>query len=65
MTTQENTVLLSEISTKLDKIIKLMEHRPSHKENVEISFKAASEKASDEFIKEREKEIFSMLDNKK
>lgn len=56
---------MEEIIKRLDRIIELMEHEPSVKKDVEISFKTASEKASDEFIKEREKEIFSMLDNKK
>ena len=62
MTTQENTMLLTEISNKLDKIIKLLEG----KKNIEplTTFIPASDKASDKFIKEREKEIFSSLDNK-
>ena len=62
MTTQENTMLLMEISNKLDKIIKLLEG----KKNIEplTTFIPASDKASDSFIKEREKEIFNSLDNK-
>ena len=65
MTTQENTVLLTEISMKLDKIIKLLEHDPSVKNDVEICFKAANEKASDMFIQDRQKEIFDSLDRNK
>ena len=62
MTTQENTMLLTEISNKLDKIIKLLED----KNNIEplITFSKANSNADDSFIKEREKEIFNSLDNK-
>ena len=62
MTSQENTMLLMEISNKLDKIIKLLEG----KKNIEplTTFVPASDKASDSFINERQKEIFSNLDNK-
>ena len=63
MTTQENTMLLMEISNKLDKIIKLLEG----KKNIEplITFNKACPSADDSFIKEREKEIFSQLDEKR
>ena len=49
-------------SQKLDKIIKIL----YSKETVEplITFKPASDKASDKFINERQKEIFNSLDNK-
>ena len=62
MTTQENTMLLMEISNKLDKIIKLLEG----KKNTEplITFSKACPSADDSFIIERTKEIFSNLDNK-
>ena len=62
MTTQENTMLLMEISNKLDKLIKLLEG----KKNIEpiISFNKANPNADDSFIKEREKELFNLLDNK-
>ena len=62
MTTQENTMLLMEISNKLDKIIKLLEG----KKNIEplITFSKANKNADDTFIKEREKEVFNSLDNK-
>ena len=62
MTTQENTMLLMEISNKLDKIIKLLEG----KKNIEpiIQFNKACPSADDSFINERQKEIFSSLDNK-
>ena len=50
------------IIERLDKIIELLEG----KKNIEplTTFIPASNKASDKFIKEREKEIFSILDNK-
>ena len=50
------------IIERLDKIIELMED----KKNIEplTTFIPASDKASDNFIKEREKEIFNSLDNK-
>ena len=62
MTTQENTMLLMEISEKLDKILKLLEG----KKNIEplITFSKANKNADDSFIKERQKEIFNSLDNK-
>ena len=50
------------IIERLDIIIKLL----SPKKNIEplTTFIPASNKASDEYIKEREKEIFDLLDNK-
>ena len=62
MTTQENTMLLMEISEKLDKIINIMQG----KKNSEplITFSKANKNADDSFIKEREKEIFNLLDDK-
>ena len=62
MTTQENTMLLMEISNKLDKLIELLEG----KKNIEppITFSKACPSADDSFINEREKEIFNLLDNK-
>ena len=50
------------IIQRLDKIIELLEG----KKNIEplTTFIPASNKASDKFIKEREKEIFNLLDNK-
>ena len=62
MTTQENTMLLMEISEKLDKIIKLLEG----KKNIDplITFSKANKNADDSFIFERTKEIFNSLNNK-
>ena len=62
MTTQENTMILTEISNKLDKLIKLLEG----KKNIEplIQFNKACPSADDSFIIERTKEIFNSLDNK-
>ena len=50
------------IIERLDKIIELLEG----KKNIEplTTFIPASDKASDSFINEREKEIFNSLDNK-
>ena len=61
MTTQENTMLLMEISNKLDKIIKLLEG----KKNIEplITFSKANN-VNNTFIEDRQKEIFQELDNK-
>ena len=49
------------IIERLDIIIKLL----SHKKNSQplITFVPGSDKANDKFIKDREKEIFQMLDN--
>ena len=62
MTTEQNTILLTELSNKLDKIIKLLEG----KKNIEpfIQFNKACPSADDSFIIERQKEIFKTLDNK-
>ena len=62
MTTQENTMLLMEISNKLDKIIKLLEG----KKNIEplITFSKANN-VNNTFIEDRQKEIFQELDEKK
>ena len=50
------------IIERLDKIIELLEG----KKNIEplTTFVPASDKASDSFINERQKEIFNSLDNK-
>ena len=63
MTTQENTMLLMEISEKLDKIINIMQG----KKNSEplITFSKANKNADDTFIQERQKEIFQELDEKR
>ena len=62
MTTQENTMLLMEISNKLDKIIKLLEG----KKNIDplITFSKANN-INNTFIEDRQKEIFQELDEKK
>ena len=50
------------IIERLDKIIELLEN----KKNSEpiITFSKANKNADDSFIKEREREIFNLLDNK-
>ena len=63
MTTQENTMLLMEISNKLDKIIKLREGKKNNEPL--ITFSKANKNADDSFIKEREREIFSQIDEKR
>ena len=64
MTKAELTIIqyLENIETLLETILKCIEH----KETVEppITFSKANKNADDSFIKEREKEIFSILDNK-
>ena len=62
MSKEERLYKLAEITARLDRIIELLEV----KNNIEpmTTFIPASNKASDKFIKEREKEIFSSLDNK-
>ena len=62
MTTQENTMLLMEISNKLDKIIKLLEG----KKNIEpvITFSKANN-VTNTFTEDRQKEIFQELDEKR
>ena len=62
MTTQENTMLLMEISNKLDKIIKLLDG----KKNIDplITFSKANN-INNTFIEDRQKEIFQELDEKK
>ena len=50
------------IIERLDKVIEILEG----KKNIEppITFSKANKNADDNFIKEREKEIFNLLDNK-
>ena len=50
------------IIERLDKVIELFEG----KKNIEplITFSKANKNADDSFIKERQKEIFNLLDNK-
>ena len=62
MTTQENTMLLMEISSKLDKIINIMQGKKNNEPL--ITFSKANSNADDSFIIERTKEIFNSLDNK-
>ena len=64
MTNAELTIIqyLENIETLLETILKCIEH----KESVEplITFSKANKNADDSFIKEREKELFNILDNK-
>ena len=61
-TIQQRLEMLKVLNDKLNTIINMMEV----KNNIEpmTTFIPASNKASDKFIKEREKEIFQMLDKK-
>ena len=58
-----STNRLDLIIERLDKIIELLEG----KKNIEplITFSKANKNADDSFIKEREKEIFNLLDEKR
>ena len=62
MSKEERMYILEQLTQRLDRIIELLEV----KNNIEpmTTFIPASNKASNEFIKERQKEIFSSLDNK-
>ena len=64
MTKSELTIIqyLENIETLLEKILSCIEH----KETIEplITFNKANSNADDSFINERQKEIFSNLDNK-
>ena len=63
MTKQERLDILERLSLKLDRIIELLENKNKSCEPM-TTFVPASNKASDKFIIERQKEIFSRLDNK-
>ena len=62
MSKEERLYVLAELTARLDRIIELLEG----KKNIEpmTTFIPASNKASDKFIMDRQKEIFSSLDNK-
>ena len=63
MTKQERMDILEVLSKKLDRIIELLENKNKRCEPM-TTFTPASNKASDKFIKERQKELFNSLDNK-
>ena len=63
MTIKERLDTLAELTGRLDKIIELLEVKRNSEPTT--TFVPASNKASNEFINERQKEIFSSLDNKK
>ena len=62
MSKEERLYILAELTGRLDRIIELLEV----KKDIEpmTTFIPASNKASNEFINERQKEIFSSLDHK-
>ena len=62
MSKEERMYILGELTGRLDKIIELLENKNKSCEPM-TTFVPASNKASDKFINEREKEIFQMLDN--
>ena len=64
MTKQERMDILEQLNLKLDKIIELLENKNKSCEPM-TTFVPASNKASDKFIIDRQKELFSSLDNKK
>ena len=55
--------MLEILTQRLDRIIELLENKNKSCEPM-TTFIPASNKASNEFINERQKEIFSSLDNK-
>ena len=63
MSKDERLNILTELNQRLDRIIQLLENKNKSCEPI-TSFTPASNKASDKFIKEREMEIFQMLDKK-
>ena len=63
MSKEERMYILGELTGRLDKIIELLELKNNTCEPM-TTFIPASNKASNEFINERQKEIFSSLDNK-
>ena len=63
MTIKERLDTLEILTQRLDRIIQLLENKNKSCEPM-TTFIPASNKASDKFIKERQKEIFSSLDNK-
>ena len=63
MTTQQRLDKLAELTQRLDRIIELLENKNKSCDPT-TTFIPASNKASNEFINERQKEIFSSLDNK-
>ena len=63
MSKEERLYILGELTGRLDKIIELLECKNKSCEPM-TTFIPASNKASDKFINERQKEIFSSLDNK-
>ena len=60
---QQRLDKLAELTQRLDRIIELLENKNKSCEPM-TTFIPASNKASDKFIKEREMEIFQMLDKK-
>ena len=63
MSKEERMDILEQLTQRLDRIIELLEVKNKSCEPM-TTFIPASNKASDKFIKEREKEIFQMLDKK-
>ena len=62
MSKEERLYILAELTGRLDRIIELLEVN----KNIEpiTTFTPASNKASDKFIQDRQKELFNSLDNK-
>ena len=62
MTKQERMDILAELTGRLDKIIELLEVKNNTQPMT--TFIPASNKASDKFIIDRQKELFNSLDRK-
>ena len=63
MSKEERMYILGQLTGRLDRIIQLLENKNKSCEPM-TTFTPASNKVSDKFIKEREMEIFQMLDKK-
>ena len=63
MTIKERLDTLAELTQRLDRIIELLENKNKSCEPMTI-FTPASNKASDKFIIDRQKEVFNSLDYK-
>lgn len=61
MTTQENTILLTGITQKLDKIIELLQGKRSQEPNIQFTKACPSADMSE--IKQYEQEVYKRLDN--
>ena len=64
MTKEERMFILEQLTGRLDRIIELLECKNNNNIEPMTTFIPASNKASDKFIKDRQKELFNSLDHK-